>query len=136
MECRECDSIIHDFMRAYVANEELRTKAFDHVMRCPRCEARFSNIRSLEKGLRTLAETMDSERSAAQLEPVLRSVFQQQRRVRQRPRSFARWMAMGMAASFLLSIGFVSRHRVFGPESKPFIQATPLPLQPAAPSRG
>ena len=131
MECRECDGIIHDFMRAHVANEELRTKAFDHVMRCPHCEARFSSIRSLEKALRTLAETMDSERSAAQLEPVLRTVFQQQRRVRQRPRSFARWMAMGMAASLLLSMGFVSRHRVFGPERKPFIQAMPLPLQPA-----
>jgi hypothetical protein len=131
MECRECDSIIHDFMRAYVANEELRTKAFDHVMRCPRCEARFSNIRSLEKALRTLAETMDSERSAAQLEPILRTVFQQQRRVRQRPQSFARWVAMGMAASLLLSIGFVSRNRIFGPERKPLIEATALPLQPA-----
>jgi hypothetical protein len=131
MECRECDSIIHDFMRAEVANEEARTKAFDHIMRCARCEARFSNVRSLERALRALAETTDSEPSAAQLEPVLRSVFQQQKRARQRSRSVASWLAIGMAASLLLSIGFVSRHLIFAPERKPTILATPLTVQPA-----
>ena len=131
MECQECDSIIHDFMRAETANEELRTKAFEHIMRCARCEARFSNIRSLEKTLRTLAETMDSEGSAAQLEPVLRIVFQQQKRVRQRSRPVASWVVIGIAASLLLSIGVVSWHRIFPPERKPPILAAPLPVQPA-----
>jgi hypothetical protein len=131
VECRECDSIIHDFMRAEATNEELRTKAFEHIVRCARCEARFSSIRSLERALRTLAETTDSERSATQLEPVLRSVFQQQRRARQRSRSVASWLAIGMAASLLLSIGFVSRHLSFGPARKPLILVTPQPVQPA-----
>jgi hypothetical protein len=131
MECRECDSIIHDFMRAQMADEELRTKAFDHIMRCARCEARFSNIRSLEKALRSLAQTMDSERSAAHLEPVLRIVFQQQKGARPRSRSFASWVAIGMAASMLLSIGFVSRHRIFGPVRKPPVVVTPGQLPPA-----
>src|SRR5207247_9857222 len=108
MECQECDSIIHDFMRAETANEELRTKAFEHIMRCARREARFSNIRSLEKTLRTLAETMDSEGSAAQLEPVLRIVFQHQTRVRQRPRPVVSCMLIGIAASLLLSVGAAS----------------------------
>src|SRR5207247_9008536 len=110
MECQECDSIIHDFMRAETANEELRTKAFEHIMRCARCEARFSNIRSLEKTLRTLAETMDSEGSAAQLEPVLRIVFQQQKRVRQRSRPVARGVGIGISAALLVSTGVVSCH--------------------------
>jgi hypothetical protein len=131
MECRECDSIIHDFMRAQVADEELRTKAFDHIMRCARCEARFSDIRSLETALRTLADTMDSERSAAQLEPVLRVVFQQQKGARPRSRSFSSWVAIGMAASMLLSIGFVSRHRLFSPLRKPPMVVTPGQLPPA-----
>jgi hypothetical protein len=134
MECRECDSIIHDFMRAQVADEQLRAKAFEHIMRCARCEARFSNIRSLEKALRTLAETIDPEQSAAQLEPVLRIVFQQQKGARPRSRSFASWVAIGMAASMLLSIGFVSRHRIFGPERKPPVVARPQPLQPTTAS--
>src|SRR5882724_352124 len=130
MECRECDSIIHDFMRAEVANEEVRTKAFDHIMRCARCEARFSNVRSLERVLRTLAETTDAERSAAQLEPVLRTAFQQQKRVRRRSRSVASWVAIGIAASLLLSIGVVSRRLIFAPARKPPILATPQPVQP------
>jgi hypothetical protein len=129
MDCRDCDTIIHDFMRAEVANEELRTKAFDHIMCCPRCEARFSIIRSLERALRTLAEGMDAERSAAQLEPVLRTVLRRQKSVRQRSTSVASWVAMGIAASMLLSIGLVSRHRIFGPERKPPIVAAPQPLQ-------
>ena len=131
MECRECDSIIHDFVRAEVANEHARTKAFDHITHCARCETRFSDLRALERALRTLAETTDSGRSAAQLEPVLRTVFQQQKRVRQRSRSVASWVAIGMAASLLLSIGVVSRHRIFAPESKPLILTTPKPVQPA-----
>lgn len=134
MECRECHSIIHDFMRAQVADEEQRTKAFDHIIRCARCEARFSNIRSLEKALRALAETMDSERSAAHLEPVLRTVFQQQKRARPRARSFASRVAIGMAASMLLSMGLVSWHWTFGPMRKPPIVVTPgqLPLADAS----
>jgi hypothetical protein len=135
MECQECDSIIHDFMRAEAANEELRTKAFEHIMRCARCEARFSNIRSLERALRILADTMDSERSAAQLEPVLRTIFQQQKGVKRHSRSFASWVAIGTAALLLLSIEFVSRHRIFGPERKPAVVATPQPLQPANASK-
>jgi hypothetical protein len=131
MECQECDSIIHDFMRAEVANEDVRTKAFDHIMRCARCEARFSNVRSLERALRTLRETMDSERSAAQLEPVLRTVFQQQKRVKQRSRTVASWTAIGVAASLLLSIGVVSWQRIMAPEAKPPVLATPKPVQPA-----
>jgi plasmid stabilization system protein ParE len=131
MECPECDSIIHDFMHAEVANEQARTQAFDHIVHCARCEARFSTVRSLERALRTLAEAMDTERSAAELEPVLRSVFQQQKIVRQRSRSVASWLAIGVAASLLLSIGLVSRHLIFGPERKPQILATPKPVQPA-----
>jgi len=135
MECRECDSIIHDFMRADVANEELRTKAFDHITRCARCKTRFSNIRSLERALRILADTMDSEPSGAQLEPVLRTIFQQEKGLKRRSRSFAGWAAIGIAASLLLSIGFVSRYRVFGPERKSTVAATPQPLQPATASK-
>jgi hypothetical protein len=131
MECRECDNIIHDFMRAEVANEEQRTKAFDHMMRCARCEARFSNVRSLERALRALAETTDSERSAAELEPVLRSVFQQQKRARQRSRSVASWLAIGMAAALLLSVGVVTRQLIFAPETKPTILAPPPSAQPS-----
>ena len=131
MECRECDSIIHDFMHAEVANEDVRTKAFDHITHCARCETRFSDLRALERALRTLAETTDSERSAAQLEPVLRTVFRQQKRVRRRSRSVASWVAIGMAASLLLSIGVVSRHRISALESKPLILTTPKPVQPA-----
>jgi hypothetical protein len=131
MECRECDSIIHDFMRAEVASEEVRTMAFDHIVRCARCETRFSNFRSLERALRTLAENMDSERSAARLEPVLRTIFQQQKRARQRSRSVASWVAIGVAASLLLSIGVVSWQRIVAPEATPPILATPKLVQPA-----
>jgi len=131
MECRECDSIIHDFMRAEVANEEVRTKAFDHIMHCARCEARFSNVRSLERALRTLRETMDSERSAARLEPVLRAVFRQQKSVRQRSRSVASWVAIGVAASLLLSIVVVSWQRIVAPKATLPILATAKPVQPA-----
>jgi hypothetical protein len=131
MECRDCDSIIHDFMRPQVTDEGLRAKAFEHIMRCARCEARFSNIRSLEKALRALAKTVDSEQSAAPLEPALRIVFQQQKGAKPRSRSFASWVAIGMAASMLLSIGFVSRHRLFGPVRKPPMVATPGQVPPA-----
>jgi hypothetical protein len=131
MECRECDNIIHDFMRAEVANEDVRTKAFDHVMHCARCKARFSDVRSLERALRTLAETMDSERSAAQLEPVLRTVFQQEKRVKQRFRTVASWLAIGVAASLLLSVGVVSLQRIIAPKATLPALATPKPVQPA-----
>jgi hypothetical protein len=131
MECRECDSIIHDFMRAEVENEELRIKAFDHILHCTRCEARFSDLRALERALRTLAETMDSERSAAQMEPVLRTVFQQQKRVNQRSRTVASWLAIGIAASLLLSVGVVSLQRIIAPKATLPALATPKPVQPA-----
>jgi hypothetical protein len=134
MECRDCDSVIHDFMRPQVTGEELRTRVFEHVTGCARCQARFSNIRSLEKALRTLAETMDSEQSAAQLEPVLKTVFQQQKGAKPRSRSLARLVAIGIAASALLSIGFLSRHRIFGPVRKPPIVATPGQLTQAGTS--
>jgi hypothetical protein len=134
MECRECDSIIHDFMRTGVENEELRTKAFDHIMRCARCEARFSSLRALEKALRTLAETIDSARPGAQLEPVLRTVFQQHQRARQRSRPVRHWVAIGIAASLLMSIGVVSQHWIFTPAAKPPILAIPQPVQPGQPA--
>jgi len=130
MECQECDSIIHDFMRAGEASEETRAMAFDHIMRCERCEVRFSNVRSLERALRSLAETMDSERSAAQMEPSLRTVFQQQNRVRRRSRSIANWVAVGMAASILLGVGIVSRYWIFTPVNKPVISSVLKPVQP------
>jgi hypothetical protein len=129
MECRECESIIHDFLRTEVTNEEVRTEAFDHIFHCARCEARFSNVRSLESALRALAQTADSERSAAQLEPILRAVFRQQKKVRQRSRSVASWAAIGMAASLLLSIGLVWGHRIAAPERKPQVLATPQPIK-------
>jgi plasmid stabilization system protein ParE len=127
MECQECDSVIHDFMRAEVANEEERTRAFDHIVHCARCEARFLSVRALERALRTLAETTDAERSAAQLEPVLRTVFQQQKRVRQSP--VASWLAIGIAAALLLSVGVVSRQRIFAPERRSTILATAHSVQ-------
>jgi hypothetical protein len=130
MECRECDSIIHDFMHAKLGNEDARAKAFEHMMDCARCEIRFSNVRSLERALRALAETMDSERSAARLEPALRIAFQKEKRERQRSRSVAGWVAVGIAASLLLSIGVLSRHWVFGPERKPPTVATSAAVQP------
>jgi hypothetical protein len=130
MECRECESIIHDFLRKDVTNEVTRTEAFEHIFHCPRCEARFSNVRSLERALRTLADTTDSERSAAQLEPSLRAVFRQQKRVGQRSRSVASWTAIGVAASLLLSIGLAWRHRIVAPERKPQVLAAPQPVKP------
>jgi hypothetical protein len=131
MECRECDSIIHDFMRSGVATEDARAKAFEHIIDCARCELRFSNVRSLERALRELAETMDSEGMAAQLEPALRGAFQQQNRARQRSRSVAGWVAAGLAASLLLSIGVLSRHWVFGPQRKPPSVTTSSVVTPA-----
>jgi hypothetical protein len=129
MECRECESIIHDFLRTEATDEEARTEAFEHIFHCARCEARFSNVRSLESALRTLTQTADAERSAAQLEPILRAVFRQQEKVRQRSRSVASWAAIGVAASLLLSIGLVLRHRIAAPEKKPQVSATPRPIK-------
>ena len=130
MECRDCDSIIHDFMRAGLANEDARAKAFEHIIHCARCEIRFSNVRSLERALGALAEAMDSEGAAAQLEPALRTAFQQQKRARQRSRSVAGWVAAGLAASLLLSIGVLSRHWVFGLGRKPPTVATSSVVTP------
>jgi hypothetical protein len=126
MECQECDNFIHDFMDAEVANEEERARAFEHMMRCARCEARFFSVRSLKRALRTLAETTDSEQSAAQLEPVLRTVFQQQNGLGHSSRPVASWLVIGMAAALLLSIGVVSRQLIFAPERRPTILATPV----------
>jgi hypothetical protein len=125
MDCRECDKVIHDVVDAEIAGEVSR--AFEHIMRCPRCEARFYSVRSLKRALRTLAETTDSEEAAVHLEPVLRRVFQQQKRVRRKP--VASWLAIGIAAVLLLSIGVVSRQRMFAPERKPAILATPPAVQ-------
>jgi hypothetical protein len=132
MECQECDNFIHDFMDAEVVDEAERTRAFEHMMRCARCEARFSSVRSLKRALHTLAETTDAEQSAAQLEPVLRTVFQQQKGVRQSSRPVASWLAIGMAAALLLSVGVVSRELIFAPERKPTILATPHSVQPGS----
>jgi len=126
MECQECDNLIHDFMDAEVANEEERARAFEHIRRCARCEARFFSVRSLKRTLRTLAETTDAEQSAAQLEPVLRTVFQQQKGLGHSSRPVASWLAIGMAAALLLSIGVVSRQLIFAPERRPTILATPV----------
>jgi hypothetical protein len=126
MECQDCDNLIHDFMDAEVANEEERARAFEHIRRCARCEARFSSVGSLKRALRTLAETTDAEQSAAQLEPVLRTVFQQQKRLGHSSRPVASWLVIGMAAALLLSIGVVSRQLIFAPERRPTILATPV----------
>jgi hypothetical protein len=126
MECQECDNLIHDFMDAEVANEEERARAFEHIRRCARCEARFFSVRSLKRALRTLAETTDAEQSAAQLEPVLRTVFQQQKGLGHSSRPVASWLVIGMAAALLLSIGVVSRQLIFAPERRPTILATPV----------
>lgn len=134
MECQECESIIHDFLRTDVTNEEARTEAFEHIFHCARCEARFSNVRSLERALRTLGDTTDSERSAAQLEPSLRAVFRQQKRVRRRSRSVASWAAIGVAASLLLSIGVGLRPRTAAPVRKLEVLAVPQPVKPAGTS--
>lgn len=132
MECRECDSIIHDFMRVEELNEDDRARAFDHVLHCAQCEARFYNVRALQRVMRTLRETMDSEIQAApQLELVLRNAFQQQKRVKHRSLMAARWQAIGVAASLLFSIGIVSWRHVA--VSKPPLStlATPEPIRPA-----
>jgi hypothetical protein len=130
MECQECDNLIHDFMDDEVANEEERARAFEHIKRCARCEARFSSVRSLKRALQTLGETTDAEQSAAQLEPVLRTVFQQQKRLGHSSRPVASWLVIGMAAALLLSIGVVSRQLIFAPERRPTILATPHSVQP------
>ena len=126
MECQECDNLIHDFMDDEVANEEERARAFEHIKRCARCETRFFSVRSLKSALRTLAETTDAEQSAAQLEPVLRTVFQQQKGLGHSSRPVASWLVIGMAAALLLSIGVVSRQLIFAPERRPTILATPV----------
>jgi hypothetical protein len=130
MECQECELIIHDFLRTEATDEEARTEAFEHIFHCAHCEARFSNVRSLESALRTLAQTAEAERSAAQLEPILRAVFRQRKKVGQRSWSVASWAAMGVAASLLLSIGLVLRQEIFAPERKPQVSATPQPIKP------
>lgn len=131
MECRECDSFIHDFMRGEVTSEEVRAKVFDHIMHCARCEVRFSNIRSLESALRNLAASMDSEGAAARMEPALRTVFQQQKRVKQRSRLVTSGVAIGIAASLLLSIGVVSWRWSIAPKVAVPILATPNPVRSA-----
>jgi hypothetical protein len=130
MECKECDSIIHDFMRAEEGSERVRARAFDHVMHCARCEARFFNVRSLERAIRTLRESIDSELPPPRLESALRTVFQQQKRVKHRSRMAASWLAIGVAASLLLSIGVVSWQRIVVPQALPVL-ATPQPIRPA-----
>ena len=130
MECRECDSFIHDFMRAEMASEEMHAKISDHIEHCTRCATHFSNVRSLERALRTLAENTDAGRSAVRMEPVLRTVFQQQKRARQRSRPVAGWVAIGVAASLLLCIGVVSWWRITAPEATRSVLATPMPVQP------
>jgi hypothetical protein len=125
MECRECDRFIHDFERAETVSGEMRTKILNHVARCARCEARFSSIRSLERALRALGENIDSEQSVTRMEPVLRTIFAQRREAKQRSGPVARWVAIGMAASLLFSIGIVSWQRMFAPQATPAALAAP-----------
>jgi hypothetical protein len=141
MECRECDSFIHDFMRAdartttgadlpaNVANEELRSKVFDHIARCQRCELRFADIRSLEAALHALTQNMDPEQCAVRLEPALIAAFQQQKRAMHRSRSLSAWATVGIAASLLLAIGVASRYWIFAPEQRPPALVTPQSVQ-------
>jgi len=135
MECRECGSYIHDFMRAEMASGEMRTKVFDHIEHCAHCEAHFYNIRSLERALRALAENTDTERSAAEMESVLRTLFQQQKRVRRHSRSVASWVAVGVVASLLLSMGVLSWRRLIAPEPTPPAVALPQLSPPATASK-
>jgi hypothetical protein len=65
------------------------------------------------------------------MEPVLRTVFQQQKRARQRSRSVAIWMAIGVAASLLLNIGVVLWQRTIALEATPPTLAMPKPVHPA-----
>jgi len=130
MECRECDSFIHDFMRAGVASEEMRAKVSDHIAHCAGCETHFFNVRSLERALRALGETIDAEQSAARMETVLKAVFAQQKRARQRSRAVSSWVATGVAASLLLSIGVMSRRLLVAPQRAP-IATAPVQIQPA-----
>jgi hypothetical protein len=131
MECRECDSFIHDFERAETTSGEVRAKILNHIAHCARCEARFSNVRSLERALRALRENMDSRQSAVEMEPVLRAIFQQQKKAMRRPRPVASRVAMGMAASLLLSIAVVSWQRMMAPEPPPPRLTAPKPAPTA-----
>ncbi len=119
MTCRDFENIASDLAAKRLMEAGTRERALRHAAECAACAARLNAERSLDAGLRALAERDENEQAPAHLKLALRAAFDQQARTSTAsvltfaPARARNWLRWGLAAAALIlfagAVAFFSR---------------------------
>ncbi|MGE0132827.1 MAG: anti-sigma factor [Blastocatellales bacterium] len=121
MTCRDFENIAGAVAAGSLMEAGMRERAMRHAAGCSACAARLNTERSLDAGLRALAESDENEQAPARLKIALRAAFDQQAKISAasvlpfppvRGRGWARWSLAAAAALiiFAVAIALLSRN--------------------------
>ena len=121
MTCREFDEVVHAFVRMELLDVSAREAVIEHAAHCDNCAQRMGEAGVLAEVTQAVAASVRELGAPEDLEPVLRSIFRNQRWRRHVTlwRTFE-WAAAGAAAAVLVMVLWMSSNR-------PKVQPSPAP---------
>ncbi len=98
MNCSQFENVVHDLERAGAVSEPLWGEALGHADGCAQCAVLLDQVRTLNRGLRELAEEERGLQAPVRVETALRAVYRQRRAMEVHARAWRRWIWAGAAA--------------------------------------
>jgi hypothetical protein len=125
MNCAQFGEILHDLDRPEVMDMALFESAMDHAEYCTRCADLLEESESLSLSLRALAAGDAGREAPAGIENTLLEALREHKNARKGRMVHYRVVALGIAASMLLVLGFALHQRMVSvPSPSPKAAAT------------
>ncbi|HEV2669000.1 MAG TPA: hypothetical protein VG324_29055, partial [Blastocatellia bacterium] len=140
MLCRDFEKIAGDLAAGRLMEAVRREHALRHASECSACALRLNAERTLEAGLRALAEDAEDGEAPPHLKSTLRAAFDRQVKAappltsaHARSRNLTRrWLALAALILFAVAIALLSR--IAAPNSKEDMSGGGTPAPPSTPA--
>src|ERR1700723_2236137 len=112
MDCVQFEEIVHDLERPETDGFALRDSALAHAESCSHCARLMTDAESLDAALREMARRGAGHQASAGVGAALMEEFRRQKARSSSGRMRRQIVALGIAATIALALGFSLHHRI------------------------